>query len=212
MDDLDERDRLPQGFGEDDPLECGEQRVILGQLVPVRERDRHVDRLAVRTTSKLPFENLDLVLTIQGVDRGTEDQAGTFFDCGAQRRRVSQDDAASVARHQPLDRLFPEPGIGFGLDRLVVENLPDFALRLQECLERALAAGEEQAVGDLHGSTPSGSGFEDVGRLGVEHTSGRADGSNPARLRISRRRFFRTSTSWGSFQPPWGNLQIPKKQ
>ena len=67
VNDLDERDGLPQGFGEDDPLECGEQRVLPGQLVPVRERDRHVDRLAVRTTIDMPFEDLEPVLTIQGV-------------------------------------------------------------------------------------------------------------------------------------------------
>ena len=50
MNDLDERDGLPQGFAEDDPLERGKQRVLSGQLVPVGERDRHVDHSPIVIT------------------------------------------------------------------------------------------------------------------------------------------------------------------
>jgi len=86
VNDLDERDGLTQGFGEDDAVECGEKRVLSGQLAPVRELDRHVDCSPVVSTIDKPFENIEPESHSLGFDPGSEDQLGTLLDGKTQRR------------------------------------------------------------------------------------------------------------------------------
>jgi hypothetical protein len=85
------------------------------------------------------------MLTIQGADRVTEDETCTLLDCGGQRWRVSEDDLTSIGRRQSLDRRLSEPGVTFGLDRLVFANLPDFARNVAQTTPQTQPAPEPAA-------------------------------------------------------------------
>ena len=160
MNHLDERDGLPQGFGEDDPLERGKERVHSGQLVPVGERDRHVDRSPV-------------VITIeQARSRRSNLRATSLASTLAPRISLAPSLTASCSEGGSLATSLSvwlcnsrsiavvlELGVSLGLDHFIINDLPDLALRLQECLVRALAVSDEQTLGDLHDPTPSQTGL-----------------------------------------------------
>jgi hypothetical protein len=72
VNDFGERDGLTQGFGEDDPVECVEKRVLSGQLVALRESDWHVDGSVVISINH-PLQKVEGESYIQGFYPGTED-------------------------------------------------------------------------------------------------------------------------------------------
>lgn len=80
VDDFDERCGLAQCFGEDDPVQGGEQGVLPGNLVLVQEEDRHVERLLALRTRLMSFERLTGEDNSQDLDRHIEDQLAADLD------------------------------------------------------------------------------------------------------------------------------------